>query len=70
MTLEKMNKIKQAEVDLRSDLLEVMEEYDTYLWHNETKYLNADLTAIMALLQALIGETNEVIANHMEILER
>jgi hypothetical protein len=69
MTLDRVDNLKNKLVDVRSDLLEIMETYDIYQWHNETKYLNADLTAVMAFVQATINEINEIRANHIELLE-
>ena len=68
-TLSEMQKIKRTQEDMRSQLLGVMEAWDTHEWHQETKYINADLTAIMALTQALINEINEFMANHGDMIE-
>ena len=63
-----VEELKNKLVDARSTLVQMMETYDVYQWHNSIKYLNADLTAVMALLQSTIGLVNEVTAEHYDIL--
>jgi hypothetical protein len=63
-----VEELKNKLVDARSTLVKMMETYDVYNWHNSMKYLNADLTAVMALLQATIHEVDEVTAEHYDIL--
>lgn len=63
-----IEELKTKLEDARSTLVQMMETYDTYQWHNSMKYLNADLTAIMALIQSTIGLVNEVTAEHYDIL--
>lgn len=63
-----VEELKNKLVEARSTLVQMMETYDIYSWHNSVKYLNADLTAIMALLQATIGLVDEVTAEHYDIL--
>lgn len=69
MTLRRVERLREHLLASRACLLDIMETYDVYKWHNSIKYLNADLTAVMALIQATLGEVNELKSEHYDILE-
>jgi hypothetical protein len=68
MTMQRVERLREHLLASRACLLNIMESYDVYEWQNSIKYLNADLTAIMALIQATLGEINELKAEHYDIL--